>query len=124
MPFWADFQGGFNAGTGSDRSSIMASVNFGQIRKYGDVRFLYQFSRKEANSMISQFTDDDLGTQVGVNTQVHSIRFDVGITRFLQWQNILFIQDPIVASRPGFFVPLQNGANTTFRFLGQLAFSF
>ena len=124
MPFWADFQGLFNAGTGSDRSAMMATLNFGQIRKFGDVRFLYQISRKEANSMISQFTDDDLGTQTGVNTRVNSIRFDVGFTRFLQWQNILFIQQPLTGSRPGFYVTLPAGANTTYRYLGQLAFAF
>ena len=52
------------------------------------------------------------------------IRFDIGITRYMQWQNILFIQDPIAASRPGFFVTVQNGANTTYRYLGQLAINF
>jgi hypothetical protein len=124
MPFWFDFQALGNAGTDSDNKAFMASVNFGQIRKYGDMRFLYQYSWKQANSMISQFTDDDLGTGSGVNTRVNSVRFDLGITRFLQWQNILFIQDPIAANKPGFFVPLQKGANTTYRYLGHLAFTF
>lgn len=124
MPFWADFQDGVNAGTGSDRSAYMATVNLGATRKFGDLRFLYQYSHKEANSIISQFTDDDLGTGTGVNTRVNAIRFDLGLTRFLQWQNLVFIQDPLVGSRPGFFVLLPKGANTTYRYLGQLAFSF
>ncbi len=124
MPFWADFQALGNAGANSDNKAFMASVNLGQVRKSGDMRFLYQYSWKQANSMIAQFTDDDLGTQSGVNTRVNSIRFDLGLTKFLQWQNILFIQDPIAANRPGFFVPVQKGANTTYRFLGHLAFTF
>ena len=124
MPFWTDFQALGNAGADSDNKAFMASVNLGQVRKSGDMRFLYQYSWKQANSMIAQFTDDDLGTQSGVNTRVSSIRFDLGLTKFLQWQNILFIQDPIAASRPGFFVPVQKGANTTYRFLGHLAFTF
>jgi len=124
MPFWVDFQGALNTGTGSDRAALMASVNLGNTRKFGDVRFLYQFAYKQANALISQFTDDDLGTGTGVNIRVHAIRFDLGLTRFLAWQNLLFVQDPIEGNRPGFFVTLPKGANTTFRYLGQLAFSF
>jgi hypothetical protein len=90
------------------------------------VRFLYQFAIKDANSLISQFTDDDLGTGTGVNISVHALRFDLGLARFLQWQNLLFIQDERRPSNPAeqFFVPLQRGAKTTFRYLGQLAFTF
>ncbi|MCU1335373.1 MAG: hypothetical protein JWO19_954 [Bryobacterales bacterium] len=124
MPFWTDLQGSINAGTGSDRSAFMATANLGAINKFGDVRFVYQFARKEANSMISQLTDDDLGTGTGVNIRVNAVRFDVGLTRFLQWQNLLFIQDPIEGNRPGFFVTLPKGSNTTYRYLGQLAFTF
>jgi hypothetical protein len=57
---------------------------------------------------------------------VHALRFDVGLTRFLQLQNLFFIQNQRRASNPAeqLFVPLQRGANPTFRYLGQLAFSF
>ncbi len=104
----------------------MASANLGAIRKSGDVRALYQFAIKDANSMISQFTDDNLGTGSGVNIAVHALRFDLGLTRFLQWQNLLFIQHQRRASNPAeqFFVPLGRGANATFRYRGQLAFTF
>jgi hypothetical protein len=124
MPLWFDIQGGINAGTGSDRAALMVSANLGNTRKFGDPRFLYQFSYKQANAIISQFTDDDLGTGTGVNTLVHAVRFDLGLTRFLSWQNLLFIQNPIAASRPGFYVLIPKGANTTYRYLGQLAFAF
>ena len=72
------------------------------------MRPLYQFAIKDANSMISQFTDDDLGTGTGVNIAVHALRFDLGLTRFLQWQNLLFLQHERRASNPAgqFFVPL------------------
>jgi hypothetical protein len=126
MPLWLDFQASRNTGASNLRDALMASVNLGSIRKAGDVRTLYQFAIKDANSMISQFTDDDLGTGSGVNIAVHALRFDLGLTRFLQWQNLLFIQNQRRASNPSeqFFVPLQRGANSTFRYLGQLAFSF
>jgi uncharacterized coiled-coil protein SlyX len=126
MPLWFDFQASRNVGTSKLRDAVMASANLGAIRKFGDMRFLYQFAIKDANSVISQFTDDDLGTGSGVNIAVHAIRFDVGLTRYLQWQNLLFYQTERRANNPAdrIFVVLQRGANPTFRFLGQLAFSF
>jgi hypothetical protein len=126
MPLWFDVQVSRNFGAGFLRDALMGSVNLGAVKKAGDVRFLYQYAIKDANSIISQFTDDDLGTQTGVNIAVHAIRFDVGLTRFLAWQNLLFIQNARRGNNPSelFFVPLQAGANTTFRYLGQLAFTF
>lgn len=126
LPAWFDFQLSRNLGTSKLRDAFMASANLGAIKEAGDVRFLYQFAIKDANALISQFTDDDLGTGTGVNIAVHAVRFDLGLTRFLQWQNLLFIQTERRPSNPAaqFFVPLQRGANTTFRYLGQLAFSF
>jgi hypothetical protein len=125
-PFWMDFQGSRNVGTGRLRDAFVLSANLGSVKKALDMRFLYQYAIKDANSMISQFTDDDLGTGSGVNIAVHGFRFDLGLTRFLQFQHLLFLQDQRRANNPSdqFFVPLQRGANTTFRYLGQLAFTF
>jgi hypothetical protein len=126
MPAWLDFQVARNHGAHALRDAFVASANLGVIRKRGDVRALYQFAIKDANSMISQFSDDNLGTGSGVNIAVHALRLDLGLTRFLQWQNLLFIQRERRASNPAeqFFVPLGRGANATFRYLGQLAFTF
>ena len=126
MPLWFDFQVARNYGASFLRDSVMGTVNLGAIKKAGDLRFLYQYAIKDANSIISQFTDDDFGTGLGVNLAVHAIRVDIGLTRFLQWQNLLFIQNERTGNNPSelFFVPLQRGANTTFRYLGQLAFTF
>jgi hypothetical protein len=54
------------------------------------------------------------------------LRFDLGLTRFLQWQNLVFLQHQRRASNPSeqFFVPLGRGANATFRYIGNLAFTF
>lgn len=126
MPLWFDFQASRNVGTSSLRDAVMASANLGSVRRFGDVRFLYQYAIKDANALISQFTDDDLGTQTGVNIAVHALRFDFGLTRYLQWQNLLFVQNQRRASNPSdqLFVVLERGANPTIRFLGQLAFTF
>jgi Putative porin len=126
MPFYFDFQTLRNVGTHQLRDALMASFNIGNVRQFGDVRFLYQYAIKDANSIIAQFTDDDLGTGSTTNIAVHALRFDLGLTRALQWQNLFFIQNARRANDPSqqFFVPVQRGANTTFRYLGQLAFTF
>src|SRR5213593_3760160 len=126
MPLYLDFQASRNVGTHSLRDAIMATANFGQIRQFGDVRLLYQFAIKDANSIVAQFTDDDLGTGLTTNIAVHAIRFDLALTRSLQWQNLFFIQNERRTNNPAaqFFVPVQRGASTTYRYLGQLAFSF
>jgi Putative porin len=126
MPFFLDVQTLRNVGTHQLRDAIMASFNFGAVRQLGDMRFLYQYAIKDANSIVAQFTDDDLGTGSTTNIAVHALRFDLGITRALQWQNLVFIQNARHANDPSqqFFVPLQRGANTTYRYLGQLAFTF
>jgi hypothetical protein len=126
MPGYLDFQMSRNVGASNLRDAFMVTGNLGAVREAGDMRFLYQFALKDANSMISQFTDDDLGTGSGVNVAVHGLRFDIGVTRFLQFQNLFFIQNQRRPSNPAsqMFVPLPRGANATFRYLGQLAFSF
>ncbi len=126
FPAWVDFQGSRNLGAWPARDAFMISGNFGSVKQAGDMRFLYQFAVKDANSLISQFTDDDLGTGSGVNIAVHAFRMDLGLSRHVQLQNLLFVQHQRRSSDPaqGFFVPLGRGANPTLRYLGQLAFSF
>jgi hypothetical protein len=126
VPFFIDLQASRNIGTGKYRDGLMASISLGGVKKFGDIRTMYQFGIKDANSMISQFTDDDFGTATGVNLAVHSFRFYLGLTKFLQFQNLFFIQNELRGNNPAehFFVPLQRGAHTTYRYLGQFAFTF
>jgi hypothetical protein len=117
FPVFLDLHAGRNLGTGFQRNAWMATLNAGQIKKRGDVRFLYLFGYKEANSMISQFTDDRLGSVTGVNIRTHSVRMDMGLASFLQWQNILYIQNELARNDPArhFYVPVQAGTATQFR---------
>jgi hypothetical protein len=126
FPLFLDVQASRNFGTGFLRNAWMATLNAGEIRKPGDVRFLYFYAIKDANSMISQFTDDHLGTNSGVNVRVHSMRFDLGLASFLQWQNIFYIQNEISRNDPArhFFVPVQEGAATQYRFESSLFVNF
>ena len=63
-------------GTSQLRDAFLTSISIGRTTQPGDLRALYEFAIKDANSMISQFTDDDLGTGVGVNIATHHIRMD------------------------------------------------
>jgi Putative porin len=126
FPVFLDFQASRNFGTSFLRNAWMATVNAGEIKKAGDVRFLYFYAVKEGNSMISQFTDDHVGTLTGVNVRTHAIRFDVGLARFLQWQNIFYIQNGLNPNDPArhFYVPVPAGTPTQYRAESSLFINF
>ena len=88
--------------------------------------FLYVFSIKGANSMISQVTDDDLGTNSGVNIRTHHLRFDYGIAKKITLQSLLYIQTERRNSGdfPNFFVPLNAFTPRQYRLQEQIVFSF
>lgn len=126
FPMFVDVQGSRNFGAGFLRNAWMATLNAGEIRKRGDIRFLYSYGAKDANSMISQYTDDHFGSNTGVNIRTNMIRFDLGLARFLQWQNIVYIQKEISGDDPArhFFVPIPAGAATQYRAETQLFVNF
>jgi len=126
MPAYIEFHGARNVGIGYLNNAVMGLVSFGDTKKAGDVRLLYAYGMKEANSMISEVTDDYFGTNSGVNMRTHEIRVDLGLNRFLAWQNLFFIQNEISGNNAArhFYVPLQPGAATQYRLQTQLQFKF
>ena len=126
-PLSLDIQVARNFGGSFLNNAEFAQVSFGSVKKAGDLRFLYAYHIKEANSMISQLTDDDIGSGVSVNTRTHYIRVDLGLTKFLQWQNLLYIQDEISGNDPArnfFLASPVSGAKTQYRIHSQFAFTF
>lgn len=126
MPFAAFIQGTHNLGADFENNGWAIGATIGQTAKHGDFLFGYRYFHKEANAFISQFSDDDVGTGLGVNINTHAIRADFGITRFLAWENRFYFQDEISKNNPAklFFVPLQAGANLTTRIQTQFNFKF
>lgn len=126
VPVWLQFDASRNIGASYQRDAWMGTLNVGEVKKFGDIRFLYIYGYKQANSMISQVTDDDLGTSSGVNIRSQNFRIDLGLTKFLQWQNLVFIQNEISSNDPArnFYVPLQGGAKTQYRVQSQFQFTF
>jgi hypothetical protein len=116
-----------NVGVGiAERDAWLAAAQVGKITKRGDMSFLYLFSSKGANSLISQVTDDDLGTGTGVNIRTNHFRFEYGLAKKVTLQSLFFIQNQIRNSGdfPNFFVPLGAFAPRTYRLQQQLVFSF
>ncbi len=126
LPVWVDVQASRNFGTSFARNAWMGTLSVGEVKKFGDVRFLYQYAYKDANSMISQVTDDDLGTGTGVNIRTHGIRVDLGLNKFLEFDNKFFIQDPVRGSDPArkLFLPVPTGVNTSYRIQSEFNVKF
>lgn len=116
-----------NVATGmNERDAMLTALQVGRITKPGDMSFLYVFAIKGANALISQFTDDDMGTNSGVNIRTHHFRFEYGIARNVTFQNLIYFQNSLRRSGqyPNFFVPLGDFAPLTIRWQPQLVFSF
>jgi len=116
-----------NLGTGQrERDALLASLKVGSVKNRGDQAFLYVFSIKGANALISQLTDDDLGTVTGVNIRAHHLRYDIGVAKGVQFQSLLFIQNELRSSGqyPNFFVPLSAFTPRQYRLQEQIVFTF
>ena len=116
-----------NVATGvNERDAMLTALQVGRITKKGDTSFLYVFTIKGANALISQLTDDDLGTNTGVNIRTSHFRFEYGIARKVTLQSLFFIQDSIRSSGqfPRFFVPLGAFTPRTYRIQQQIQFTF
>ncbi|HTF37943.1 MAG TPA: putative porin [Blastocatellia bacterium] len=116
-----------NFGTeANERDAMLAAFQVGRPTKLGDMSFLYVLSIKGANSIISQLTDDDLGTGTGVNLRTHYVRWELGLARNITLQSLVFRQRELRNSGqfPNFFVPLNAFTPTQYRFQEHLVFTF
>jgi hypothetical protein len=122
-----NFQVARNLGTDfKERDAMLAAAQIGRITRRGDMSFLYLFTIKDANSIISQVTDDDLGSGTGVNIRAHHFRFEYGLAKKVTFQSLFFIKNELRSSGdfPNFFVPLSAFTPRTYRFQQQLVFAF
>jgi hypothetical protein len=126
-PVTFNIQAARNVGIGlPERDAMLAALQVGRTTKRGDMAFLYVFSIKGANALISQFTDNDLGTGSGVNIRTHHFRFDYAFSRKVTWQSLFYIQNQLRNSGqfPNFFVPLNAFTPRQYRWQEQLVFTF
>ncbi|HWN99438.1 MAG TPA: putative porin [Blastocatellia bacterium] len=127
-PIIFNLQGARNFGAeANERDAMLASLQVGgRPSKFRDMAFLYVFAIKGANSIISQLTDDDLGTNSGVNIRAHYFRWEFGLARNVTLQSLFFVQNQLRSSGqfPNFFVPLGAFTPRQYRFQEQMLFSF
>lgn len=126
-PVTLNFQFARNVGVGlPERDAWLIAGQVGRITKRGDLSFLYLYTSKGANALISQVTDDDLGGGTGVNVHTSHFRFEYGLAKKVTLQSLFFIQSQIRNSGdfPNFFVPLGAFAPRTYRMQQQLLFQF
>lgn len=126
-PVTFNFQAARNVGVGlRERDALLASFQVGRVANRGDISFLYIYSTKGANALISQVTDDDLGTNSGVNLRTNHFRFDYGLAKKVTLQSLLFIQTELRNSGdfPNFFVPLNAFTPRQYRVQEQIVFNF
>lgn len=126
-PVTFNLQGARNFGAeANERDAMLASLQVGKPSKFGDMAFLYVFAIKGANSIISQLTDDDLGTNTGVNIRAHYFKWELGLARNVTLQSLVFSQRELRSSGqfPSFFVPLGAFTPRQYRFQEQILFSF
>jgi len=126
-PVAFNIQAARNVGVGlKERDAMLASFQVGRVANSGDMAFLYVFSTKGANALISQVTDDDLGTGTGVNIRTNHFRFDYGLAKKVTLQSLLYIQRELRNSGdfPNFFVPLNAFTPRQYRLQEQIVFTF
>ncbi len=126
-PVTFNFQAARNVGISlRERNALLASLQIGKVTQRGDMAFLYVFAIKGANALISQVTDDDLGTNSGVNIRTNHFRFDYGLSKKISLQSLLYIQNELRNSGdfPNFFVPLNAFTPRQYRLQEQIVFSF
>lgn len=126
-PVAFNVQAARNVGVGiRERDAFLASLQIGKVAGRGDMALLYVYSSKGANSLISQVTDDDLGTGSGVNIRTNHFRFDYGLAKKVSLQSLLYIQTELRNSGdfPNFFVPLNAFTPRQYRLQEQIVFNF
>jgi len=119
-------QGTHNKGASIDENGYMLGAALGQTARLGDIQLQYQYFYKPPNAFMGQFSDDDVGTLTQMNVKTNQIRVNLGLTRFLVWENRLYIQKGISVNNPAinYYVPLQQGYSTQYRWHSQFVFTF
>ena len=110
----------------SNRNAWAAILTAGRSSEAGDVRFLYGFYHKEANSLIGELTENDLAIGGNVNMSAHIMRVDYTLGRGVSWVNNLIWTRWLSDSSPqsNYFVPLGRSVPGQLRYQSILMFRF
>jgi hypothetical protein len=110
----------------SDRNAWSAIATLGRSQEAGDLRFLYGYYVKEANSLIGELTENDIAIGGNVNMRANMLRVEYTLGRGVVFANNLIWTRWLKDSNPqaNFFVPLGRLTPMQFRYQGMLVFRF
>lgn len=110
----------------SDRNAFSAIATAGRNREPGDLRFLYAFYRKQANSLIGELTENDIAIGGNVNMDANLLRMEYTMARSVVFVNNFIFTRWLTDSNPqaGYFVPFGRSVPLQFRYQGMLIFRF
>jgi len=115
------------ASAGNKDNALFARFFLGSVANPGDLKLTYTFKYAEADSMLSAFTDDDLGTFQNTNIKAHVFGADWRVMKNVNIQNFLFIETPINNATTFNGIPLFKPVPLqarTYRLHSQILFSF
>ncbi len=126
LPLSLNVQLARNLRAGFERNAVAAILSAGRSEERGDVRVLYGYYRKQANSLLSELTENDIAIGSNVNMAAHLTRVELGLARGVVFANNFIFSSFLRSSDPaaGFFVPLGSAAPRQFRYQGILIFRF
>lgn len=126
LPLSVNLQWARNFEPASDRNAWAAIVTAGRSKEAGDVRMIYGFYRKEANSLIGELTENDIAIGGNVNMRANLLRVEYTVARGVVFANNLIYTKWLKDSNPGanFYVPLGSRVPGQLRYQGMLIFRF
>ncbi len=126
LPLSLNVQLARNLGAGFERNAVAAILSAGRSEERGDVRVLYGYYLKQANSLLSELTENDVSIGSNVNMTAHVMRVEFGLARGVVFANNFIFSSFLRSSDPaaGFFVPLGSDVPRQFRYQGILIFRF
>ncbi|HUS04901.1 MAG TPA: putative porin [Bryobacteraceae bacterium] len=110
----------------SDRNGFAIIGSAGRSREAGDLRLQYAFYRKQANALIGEVTENDIGIGGNVNMQANSLRIEYTLHRGVIFANNIITTKWLKDSNPQarFFVPFGATVPLQFRYQSMLLFRF
>ena len=98
----------------------------GRASEAGDVRLTYAYYLKQANSLISELTENDIALGSNVNMKAHVARVEIGLGRGVTLAHSVFLTSILRSSDPAarFYVPLGAATPRQIRYQGMLIFRF
>lgn len=100
IPISANVQFAPNLGATFERNAFATIVSAGRSVERGDIRVLFGYYLKQANSLLSELTENDIAIGSSVNMSAHLIRTEFTLSRDIIFANNLIFTSFLRDSNP------------------------